>query len=386
MNRLKELLKTPLIWCFALFILGFTAWDLVTPDKEKSDMENRYLQQKPTLTLKNLFAKGDNAYNQRYEKYINDQFVLRDDWITLKSRAETALGKIENNGIAYGEDGYLFEKVVSVDEENLQKNIQYVQEFLQMYPQQKTTLCIIPNAYTVLTDKLPAGFENITVNQRDWINRIYQSQWPSNLSALEITDALAEHSDEYIYYRTDHHWTTYGAYFAYRQYIESLGMTPVSWETIQSVKGGTVEDFYGTFYSKAKNADVQPDSITWYDIPCTVEINGEAVDSLHNVEQFSQRDKYAGLMRSNNALTVLYSQVNQNHQEGKTSRVLVVKDSYGNSMTPYLCYHFDEVYAIDLRYLATMSSVMGETNFDELLILYNFANFADDTNIPKLRY
>lgn len=99
MNRLKELLKTPLIWCFALFILGFTAWDLVTPDKEKSDMENRYLQQKPTLTLKNLFAKGDNAYNQRYEKYINDQFVLRDDWITLKSRAETALGKIENNGL-----------------------------------------------------------------------------------------------------------------------------------------------------------------------------------------------------------------------------------------------------------------------------------------------
>ena len=79
---------------------------------------------------------------------------------------------------------------------------------------------------------------------------------------MDITDALAEHSDEYIYYRTDHHWTTYGAYFAYRQYIESLGMTPVSWETIQSVKGGTVEDFYGTFYSKAKNADVQPDSIT----------------------------------------------------------------------------------------------------------------------------
>ena len=124
MKKWKELAGKPVIWLFALFILGFTGWDLLTPDREMSEMENRVLQQKPSLTLSTLFAKGDKAYSQRYEKYINDQFALRDQWITLKSRAESVLAKIENNGIAYGKDGYLFEKVVSVDEENLADNSQ----------------------------------------------------------------------------------------------------------------------------------------------------------------------------------------------------------------------------------------------------------------------
>lgn len=386
MKKWKELAKTPLVWLFALFILGFSVWDLLTPDREMSEMENRMLQQKPALTLKNLFAKGDNAYNQKYEKYVGDQFVLRDQWITLKSRAESALGKIENNGIAYGKDGYLFEKEISVDVENLESNLGYVQEFLEMYPQQRVTFSIIPNAYTVLTSKLPVGFANITVDQRAWIASVYDQLSAGNLTKLDITDTLAAHSDEYIYYRTDHHWTTYGAYLAYCQYVQSLGLTPVSRETLQTVKGGDVEGFYGTFDAKAKKADVQPDTITWYDIPCRVEINGEEAESLHDLSKFQVRDKYAALMRSNNALTVLYSQVNQDRQDGRTSRVLVVKDSYGNSMIPYLCYNFDEVYAVDLRYLGKMSAVLDGTEFDDLLILYNFANFVDDTNVPKLRY
>lgn len=385
MNRLKELLKTPLIWCFALFILGYTAWDLLTPDKEKSDMENRYLQQKPTLTLKNLFAKGDNAYNQRYEKYINDQFVLRDDWITLKSRAETALGKIENNGIAYGKDGYLFEKVVSVDEENLQKNIQYVQEFLQMYPQQKTTLCIIPNAYTVLTDKLPAGFENITVNQRDWINRIYQSQWPSNLSTLDITDALAEHSDEYIYYRTDHHWTTLGAYYAYAQLMQQLGQEPVA---LSELDGKTVENFYGTYFSKAKKFDAQADTITYYEIPdAGVTIDGKEQDGYYDFSKFEVRDKYAAFLRGNNGYTVIKSGVRTVEEGQEPSRILIIKDSYANSFAPFLLYNYDEVHVVDLRYLAgSLSQLINEGGFDEILLMYNFSNLVTDTNLYKLGY
>lgn len=386
MNKWKELAKRPIIWLFALFILGFTGLDLMIPDREMSETENRKLQQQPSLTLRALFAEGENAYNQRYEKYINDQFVLRDQWISLKSCAESALAKIENNNIAYGKDGYLFEKVVSVDEENLASNIRYISEFLEMYPDQHITFSIIPNAYTVLTDKLPAGFEAITINQRSRITEVYNQLTADNLNKLDITDTLVSHADEYIYYRTDHHWTTYGAYLTYCQYVESLGLTPVSQEMLEAVKGGTVEDFYGTFDAKAKKAGIQPDSITWYDIPCRVEINQEEVDSLHDLSKFEVRDKYAALMHSNNALTVLYSECNQNHQEGETSRVLVVKDSYGNSMIPYLCYNFDEVYAVDLRYLAEMSTVLNEEIFDDVLILYNFANFVDDTHVPKLRY
>lgn len=377
-----------MIWLFALFIFGFTLWDIFTPAREFSEMENRMLQQKPTFTLKNLMANGEQAYSRKYEKYINDQFVLRDRWISLKSRIESILAKIENNNIAYGKDGYLFEKVFSVDEENLSDNIQYVVEFLEMYPNQPVTLSIIPNAYTILSEKTPLGFSAVSVDQTQRIGELYRSLeagGSTNLSFLELFDALSAHKDEYIYYRTDHHWTTYGAYLAYAEYVRSLGMEPAS---LAAMKSYEVEGFYGTFDAKAKKAGIQPDIITWYDIPCRVEVNQEPVDSLHDLSRFEVRDKYSGLMHGNKALTVLYSECNQNHREGETSRVLVVKDSYGNSFAPFLCYNFDEVYVVDLRYLGKISMVLTdmELNFNDVLILYNFMNFVTDTNIPKLRY
>ena len=207
----------------------------------------------------------------------------------------------------------------------------------------------------------------------------------SHLKLLELSPVLLEHQEEYIYYRTDHHWTTYGAYLAYGEYVRSLGLEPVPWGELEPHE---VEGFYGSFDAKAKKAGTLPDVITWFDIPCRVEVNQQPVDFLHDLSRFEVRDKYSGLMHGNQALTVLYSQCNQNWHEEETSRVLVVKDSYGNSFAPYLCYNFDEVYVIDLRYLGKMSAVLTDMGleFDDVLILYNFMNFTTDTNIPKLRY
>lgn len=386
-EKWKALLKRPLIWLFALFILGFTLWDLLLPPREFSDMENRMLQQKPALTLKSLMAGGEQAYSRKYEKYINDQFVLRDGWISLKSRAESLLAKIENNNVAYGRDGYLFEKVFSVDEENLASNIQYMKEFLDKYPDLPVTFSIIPNAYAILTDKTPPGFSAVSVDQNQRIEELYDHMRAADpdLKLLPLSQILSAHREEAIYYRTDHHWTTYGAYLAYGEYVRSLGMEPVDY---QSLERHEVKDFYGTFDAKAKRAGTQPDTIVWYDIPCRVEVNQEPVESLNDLSRFEVRDKYSGLMHGNKALTVLYSQCNQYRREGNISRVLVVKDSYGNSFAPYLCYNFDEVYVVDLRYLGKFSAVLTDMDlsFDDVLILYNFMNFVTDTNIPKLRY
>ena len=387
MEKWKKILKYPLIWLFALFIFGFALWDILTPSREFSEMENRMLQQNPPFSLKSLMAKGEQAYTRKYEKYINDQFVLRDGWITLKFYGESALGKIENNNVAFGKDGYLFEKVFSVDEENLSANLKYMEEFLDKYPDLPVTFSVIPNAYTVLTEKLPAGFAAVSVDQNQRIGELYSrlEGKSSHLKLLELSPVLLEHQEEYIYYRTDHHWTTYGAYLAYGEYVRSLGLEPVPWGELEPHE---VEGFYGSFDAKAKKAGTLPDVITWFDIPCRVEVNQQPVDFLHDLSRFEMRDKYSGLMHGNQALTVLYSQCNQNQQEGKTSRVLVVKDSYGNSFAPYLCYNFDEVYVIDLRYLGKMSAVLTDMGleFDDVLILYNFMNFTTDTNIPKLRY
>lgn len=387
MEKWKKILKYPLIWLFALFIFGFALWDILTPSREFSEMENRMLQQSPPFSLKSLMAKGEQAYTRKYEKYINDQFVLRDGWITLKFYGESALGKIENNNVAFGKDGYLFEKVFSVDEENLSANLKYMEEFLDKYPDLPVTFSIIPNAYAILTDKTPPGFSAVSVDQNQRIEELYDHMRAADpdLKLLPLSQILSAHREEAIYYRTDHHWTTYGAYLAYGEYVRSLGMEPVDY---QSLERHEVKDFYGTFDAKAKRAGTQPDTIVWYDIPCRVEVNQEPVESLNDLSRFEVRDKYSGLMHGNKALTVLHSQCNQYRREGNISRVLVVKDSYGNSFAPYLCYNFDEVYVVDLRYLGKFSAVLTDMDlsFDDVLILYNFMNFVTDTNIPKLRY
>lgn len=374
---MKEILRYPLVVLFALFILGCTAMDLTQTNRQFSEMENRYLQQKPKFTVKTLL---NNTYTQKYEEYINDQFFNRDSWITIKSVAESSIGKIENNGIVYGADHYMFEKYRSLDEKRFADNIRYVQEFAEKYPGRHISLMVVPSSYMVLSDKLPTGLGNLDQYAR--MEELFAGTAAPNLTAVDPTALLTAHKADSIYYRTDHHWTCYGAYLGYLSYLESIGgKTPVEYEGLAKHQ---VPDFYGTYYSKAKLYNTVPDVIEWFD-PAVEEvtIDGKVVDGLYDLQKFEERDKYGAFLRGNNGLTVIKS----NAGPGDGSRVLVVKDSYGNSFVPYLLYNFDEVQVVDLRAMAgKMSDLLAENDYDDILLLYSFMNFASDQNIPKLRY
>jgi len=375
---MKQILKYPLLLAFFGFVFFFAVYDLTQTNKVFSEFENRYLQQRPKFSFKTLM---NNTYTKKYEEYINDQFVLRDSWIALKSMSESALGKIENNGITYGKDGYMFEKYKVLNEEQLAKNTQFIREFLELYPEKPITFGIVPNSYMFLAEKVPQGLGNI-----DQFARMDEvtGQLPGGTAVLDLRPILKEHSGEEIFYRTDHHWTTLGAYYGYSTYVTSLGLTPVPFEELE---GRLVEDFYGTYFNKSKKVSARPDTITYYDIPVkSVTIDGKEYDGYYDLEKFEERDKYAAFLRGNNGYTVLVSDVNRDHREGETTKVLVVKDSYGNSLVPYLLYNFDEVHVVDLRAIQTKMSVLLEENqYQDILVLYNFMNFASDTNIFKLR-
>ena len=113
---MQFLKKYPLLILFAVFLYALTIASLLTPPREDSVMENRKLAQKPKLTVSSLLAvRTADKYTQKYETFMNDQFIGRDGWITLKSICESALGKIENNGVVYGRNGYMFDKFTSLD-------------------------------------------------------------------------------------------------------------------------------------------------------------------------------------------------------------------------------------------------------------------------------
>lgn len=414
---MKKILQYPIAVLFALFISVFFLVDVFNSDRAFSEFENTSLAQKPAFSWSSFV---DGSFGSKYVKYINEQFLGRDNWISMKAVADMGLGRIESHGVTYGDDHYLMEKLEIVEGQNypanagtnivkqtaLDRSNGMVSSFLQMYDQ-PITFSLVPNSYAILEDEVPTGFPG--ADQQAYTQQIYRtlSEADDQLEIVDFSDALSQHKDEYIYYRTDHHWTTLGAYYAYVAYCEQKGLTPVSLEELEENK---VEDFYGTFYSKAKRPSQPADTITWYDVDVdefafvanlqqdkqlaqlgeVVQEDGLEllrVDGMMDQRKFEVRDKYAAFMWGNSGYVKIKSNHNLNHQEGKTSRLLLFKDSYANSMIPYLTYNYDEIIVVDLRYMAKSTKELMQEEFDDIFVMYNFSTYVSGaSDLAKLKF
>ena len=414
---MKKILQYPIAVLFALFISVFFLVDVFNSDRAFSEFENTSLAQKPAFSWSSFV---DGSFGSKYVKYINEQFLGRDNWISMKAVADMGLGRIESHGVTYGDDHYLMEKLEIVEDQNypanagtnivkqtaLDRSNGMVSSFLQMYDQ-PITFSLVPNSYAILEDEVPTGFPG--ADQQAYTQQIYRtlSEADDQLEIVDFSDALSQHKDEYIYYRTDHHWTTLGAYDAYVAYCEQKGLTPVSLEELEENK---VEDFYGTFYSKAKRPSQPADTITWYDVDVdefafvanlqqdkqlaqlgeVVQEDGLEllrVDGMMDQRKFEVRDKYAAFMWGNSGYVKIKSNHNLNHQEGKTSRLLLFKDSYANSMIPYLTYNYDEIIVVDLRYMAKSTKELMQEEFDDIFVMYNFSTYVSGaSDLAKLKF
>lgn len=416
-HRLKDLPRYPLLLFFLVFILGLSLLDGYFNNREFSEMENRYLKQLPPFSWSDL---AQNRYTKSYEEYVNDQFVFRDQWIGIKSLSEQALLKIENNGVAYGRDGYLFPRLypaqvaetrnngtafggdlvqettlTAVNARQLEQNIQTLLRSGAQW-NLPITLAIVPNNYEILGDKVPAGMENAP--QAPLIQEVY-GRLSGAMDPLDLVAPLTHSAAQrQTYYRTDHHWTTDGAHAAYAAFAQSRGLRYAALEELAPYRREE-QNFLGTSYSKTKNLGVLPDTLVWYDLPgVDMTINGEKtvtqgqsgpvdITGLYQQEMFGRRDKYAGFLYGNHGLTVIVSDHNLNHTPGKTSRILLVKDSYGNSLAPFFTYSYDEVVVVDLRALpGQINQLLSSTEFDDILILYNFSTFHQDRDLARLNF
>lgn len=414
---MKKILQYPIAVLFALFISVFFLVDVFNSDRAFSEFENTSLAQKPAFSWSSFV---DGSFGSKYVKYINEQFLGRDNWISMKAVADMGLGRIESHGVTYGDDHYLMEKLEIVEDQNypanagtnivkqtaLDRSNGMVSSFLQMYDQ-PITFSLVPNSYAILEDEVPTGFPG--ADQQAYTQQIYRtlSEVDDQLEIVDFSDALSQHKGEYIYYRTDHHWTTLGAYYAYVAYCEQKGLTPVS---LEELKENKVEDFYGTFYSKAKRPSQPADTITWYDVDVdefafvanlqqdkqlaqlgeVVQEDGLEllrVDGMMDQRKFEVRDKYAAFMWGNSGYVKIKSNHNLNHQEGKTSRLLLFKDSYANSMIPYLTYNYDEIIVVDLRYMAKSTKELMQEEFDDIFVMYNFPTYVSGaSDLAKLKF
>ena len=362
----KNLKKYPVVIFFAILLYGISIADLFSPVETHSELENRALATFPKFSWKQLF---DNEYTPQIEDFTEDHFIARDKWISLKSISESLLGKTENNGVVYGKDGYQFTKFVTTDYSQMQKNVSYINKFIDRHSDRNIIFMPVPTAPGVMTDKVGA---NSPVIDTDYILDYINENMDSSV-VINVKDQLAQHTDEYIYYRTDHHWTTLGAYYGYETLMNALGK---DYTTIDNYTMIDVEDFLGTHYSKSKTYNIQSDVLSYIDIEADIVINGGA-NSIYEKEKLDVRDKYAMFTRGNPG----YATIKGN---GK-GKIMILKDSYANCMIPYLVADFEEIHIFDMRYMTMgLDQFITEHDYDEILFLYNCETFLSDKDLAKI--
>lgn len=368
---LKRIFRFPATICFSAFILLVFVLSIITPDKEKSEWENRYLAKAPDIRLSDVL---DGSFMSKYEDYINDQMPFRDGFIKLKAVSEMCLFKCENNGIAKGKYSYLFTKG-SYDTTVFDKNINIISQFIDS-ANNDVTVAIAPNASGVLKDLVPKGF--MMPDQSEKLASLYADK--SLLKGARVVDlksVLMAHGDEYIYYRTDHHWTTAGAYYAYQE----ISKNPVSISDISDENESySTDEFLGTLYAKYKGLFVEPDVIVYYDIPIeSYYADEKEYDGLYDTEKLSVFDKYGVFMGGNFGRC----DIKTNTKNGKS--LILFKDSYANCLIPFLTYDYEDIIVIDLRYSKESVLELVNSHSDaDILFMYNFDFLNEDNHFYKL--
>ncbi len=364
--------RYPLIFTFFIVLFSLSFMDIVINDRDFSELENRNLSKKPIFTIESLF-KG--TYLEKYEKYINDQFLYRDNFITIKSRFEYIQGKTENNGILFGSNNRLFEKITQIDEERVNLNIEAINAFAKN-KNIPISFLLAPNSSEIYKEDMPYG--SYIVNQEEGIENIYEKiKYTNNISILET---LKNNKNEYIYYYTDHHWTSYGAYLAYEKLCKTLNLQEVDLNLLEK---NEVNNFYGTYFSKAKNFNAKEDILTYYTFDnIEMEIDNNIYYSLYDLDKRLQRDKYSLFLNGNNSLTTI-----KNKDLDNNKKILVIKDSYANSLIPFLTKNYEEIHVIDLRsFSKSVNEYIENNDFNDILILYNYNTFIRDTSLVKIKY
>ncbi|MGC6587835.1 DHHW family protein [Paenibacillus sp. Dod16] len=377
MGYYKNLENKLLALLLLLFISVIAVLHLLAVDRSFSESENRMLKQLPHLSLKALLS-GD--FTADFEKYVSDQFVFRDFWIGAKTDADRLLGKKESNGVYLGTDGYLIQDVIPPAEEDVREKLEAIHSFDQATTEMNKYVMLVPTAAALYKDKLPKYA--IIGDQEAYLKKVKQWLNP-NIRFIDVFPSLYAARDQPIYYKTDHHWTTKGAYIAYLELCRQMGLTPQEEEefNIQQV----TDVFYGSLYSKSGFRHVQSDRLELYmskdqeKYTVTYVDEEKTTDSLYAMEQLLRKDKYAVFLNGNHA------RIHIKTANPSDRKLLVVKDSYANSLIPFLIKHFSEIHVVDLRYYdEDLASFVNEQGIQDMLLLYNANTFFEDPSIKNV--
>lgn len=378
MNYIKKMLP---VFVFCIVIFGLCGLGLTAEEKTYSSTEKRELQTMPKLRIKTI-KKG--KFQKKYETYLSDQFPGRDSWIQLQTGVSRLLGRTECNGVYFGKDDYLLEHYDASDfeEKQMQANIDALAGFV-CRAKEMADVCvmIVPTKTWVLRDKLPLfapTYDEAVFYQKleTALDAVMDGDGDSIL--IPAAQTLQAHKDEDIYYRTDHHWTTLGAWYGYEAYMNAIG-GDLQLAGKKRKLDKVCSDFYGSTYAKVNQAS-QPDEIYVYEpkkeLQVVYNMGEKTTQTLYETDYLESRDQYSVFTGGNQAVL----EITGGEKNGKT--LFLMKDSFANCMVPFLAEDFEKVVVIDLRHFNVGSDELLQMyEPTDILVLYNTAQFAEDRDI-----
>lgn len=383
--------KLLLIGIFALMLTVIPIATLISsaglPENAKSENENKYLQKMPQLSFETVTEK---TFMSDFEEYFSDRIVLREDWIRLTNSFDRLLGKREIKGV-FTEDGRMMQswRTSDYDVSSVDKNLAAMENFAQKFPKMKTFFMLVPNAQEIYSDTLPANCG--AADQKQFIKYCYDAT-PS-IAGIDAYSGLLAEKDEYIYYRTDHHWTSYGAYIGYKAASSIMKFVPYSKDKFCIEHASN--EFKGTLFSKTLDNSILPDTIDIYSlaqgepsVQVSVYSSAESTatyDSMYFRDFLSQKDKYSAFLGQNVPRIDIDTELSEENDKGS---LLIIKDSYAHSLVPFLSKHYSHITMLDLRYINSDLSNIGVdvSKYGTTLFMYNVITFSQDENVKKLNF
>lgn len=367
---------------FLIFIYGMALWFLFSPKTDYSSSEKRYLQKFPDTNVEKVLS---GEFGSEFETFFADQFPQRNTWVGLNAYTTLAEGNNGASGVYNCKNGYLINKPVSTDN-NLDKNVGAVVDFAKTIDA-PTTVMLVPSTGYIADDVLPTFHDKY--NDDEDISKISSTLSKEKIGFVDLRERFKSEykNGSQLYYKTDHHWTTKGAYTGYQELCKALGITPIDDSTL---KKDSYPDFYGTTYSSSGFWLTPPDNIEIWSNPknsdknisvkITEGANVKTSGSMYFTDHLKEDDKYPVFIDGNHALTEI------TNTNAKNGTILLIKDSFSHSLAPFLAENYSKVVLVDLRYYKeSVSQLVSAYNPEQVVVLYGIDNLATDTDIVWLK-
>lgn len=374
-NKMKEKVSYEQAMSYGFIaVLSIVFFFSFHSSKSFSEVENRNLQTLPDVNYQKI---KDKQFQQQFQDYRNDQFIMRDSWISLKTKMDLMMGKKEFNNVYLGESDQLFEKFMPSQEN---KEIQELLNAFVAEQKQKISLMLVPNPIEILKEKLPYGV--VTKSQSEYLLEL-KNGLDEKMQWIDMMEPMLEHKDEYIYYRSDHHWTTLGAYYGFEQFANAkkININADDWKS--SLLSNS---FYGTLASKSGYNSKTADEVYVY-LPTQDTLSyvvkyieeQKKSSSVYQSENLYKNDQYSVFLNGNHPLI----EIDTTSKYDK--RLLIIKDSYANAMIPFILPYYSKIVIVDPRYFsADIQDLIDEDEITDILFLYNVNTFYQDTSLPLL--